>query len=254
MLISFYEEFPTEENLQKLVLCDFPTKLYLAAHSLEEFKGIRARALKIKDDILDVIYWPLLRKGEGYWLSPWSDRAALLRVTEEIEQEGNLGVMWDAEVPRRNLRPRIDLLANYRLIRRFFRTAPKRGIRIFVSELYLGRWAGGLLKMAGLSFDPRTYRNWKILMLYSSMFGSKWGSIPEFIRGVGEMGVRKYGERFIIALGVIATGVGGNEPLLSPQDLRRDLESVSSSGVREAIVFRLGGLDAAYLRAVEAFA
>lgn len=253
MLISFYEEFPTRENLQKLRLCAFPTKLYLAARSLEGFKRVKAEALAIKEDLQDVIYWPVLQKREGYWLSPWSERTALLRVIEEIEREGNLGIMWDAEVPRGSLYPRMDFVANYRLIRRFFKTAPQKGIRIFASELYLGRWAEGLLKMAELSFDPRTYDNWKILMLYSSIFGDKWGSVSQFIIRVGNMGVRRYGERFILALGVIATGVGGNEPLLSPEELRRDLQSACSSGIREAIVFRLGGLDTAYLKAMEGF-
>ena len=254
MLISFYEEFPTEENLQKLRWCDFPTKLYLAAYSLEEFKRVREMALEAKGDIEEVIYWPLLEKSEGYWLSPWSDRTALLRVIQEIEREGDLGVMWDAEVPRGNIRPKLDFFGNYQLIGRFFKNAHKAGIRIFVSELYLGRWAEGVLQAARLSFDPRRYGNWKILMLYSSIFGEKWRSIPQLIEGVGEMGVRTYGERFILALGVIAKGVGGDEPLLSPQDLERDLESASSSRVREVVIFRLGGLNRAYAEVVRTFA
>ncbi len=251
MLISFYEEFPTEDNLRKLRLCDFPTKLYLAAHSLEEFRRIRRKVLRIKGDIEEVIYWPLLDKREGYWLSPWSDRAALLRILGEIEQEGRLGVMWDAEVPKRNICPSVDFFGNSRLIRQFFKNAPKREIRIFVSELYLGTWAEWILQAAGLSFDPRRYGNWKILMLYSSMFGHKWGCIERFIEEVGEMGVRRYGESFILALGVIATGVGGHEPLLSPEELERDLEAALSSGVSEAIIFRLGGLGRDYRRAIE---
>ncbi len=31
MLISFFEEFPTKENLNKVKLIKFPTKLYIAA-------------------------------------------------------------------------------------------------------------------------------------------------------------------------------------------------------------------------------
>lgn len=253
MLISFYEEFPTDRNLQKLGLFDFRTKLYLAAHSLDEFKKLREKALALRRDIQEIVYWPLLDRREGYWLSPWSSRSALERVVGEVKKEGNIGMMWDAEVPVRNLSLTPDFFGNRRLISRFFKHASKVGIRIYVSELFLGRWTEGILKTVGLSFDPRRYGNWKILMLYSSIFRDKWGTDSRVIREQGSKGVRRYGDKFILGLGVIATGVGGNEPLLSPNELATDLESASLSGVREVVIFRLGGLTRAYLEVMERF-
>ena len=38
--IEFYEEFPNEENLSKLKLIKFPTKIFIAAKSVNEFKKI----------------------------------------------------------------------------------------------------------------------------------------------------------------------------------------------------------------------
>jgi len=38
MQIEFYEEFPSKENLSKLKLIKFPTKIFIAAKSIKEFK------------------------------------------------------------------------------------------------------------------------------------------------------------------------------------------------------------------------
>lgn len=37
MKVEFYEEFPTRENLEKLKLIKFKTRLFIAAKSLAEF-------------------------------------------------------------------------------------------------------------------------------------------------------------------------------------------------------------------------
>ena len=78
MITSFFEEFPTKENLNKVKLIDFPTKLYLTAPSLKEFNQIK-KSIKNKY-IKEFIYWPILERKEGYWISPFSKRTALKRV------------------------------------------------------------------------------------------------------------------------------------------------------------------------------
>ena len=40
MIISFFEEFPTPENMSKLKLITWPSKLYLAASSVQEFENL----------------------------------------------------------------------------------------------------------------------------------------------------------------------------------------------------------------------
>ena len=49
MKISFYEEFPTKENLDKISLIDFPTKLITAAKNLKEFYSINNKIKKYKN-------------------------------------------------------------------------------------------------------------------------------------------------------------------------------------------------------------
>ena len=55
MKIEFYEEFPNEENLSKLKLIKFPTKIFIAAKSVNEFKKYEKIAKFYKKN-LDVAY------------------------------------------------------------------------------------------------------------------------------------------------------------------------------------------------------
>ena len=48
MPINFYEEFPTEENLKKLRLIKYPSRLFVVTPSLEEFRGLEKRGKIIK--------------------------------------------------------------------------------------------------------------------------------------------------------------------------------------------------------------
>mgnify|MGYP001588836880 FL=1 len=94
MQICFFEEFPTKENLAKIKYVSFPTKLYLAAKSLEEFENIKISSPHVKEKI----YWPILDKKEGYWFSPFSKRKALERIFAELKGK-NISVMIDSELP-----------------------------------------------------------------------------------------------------------------------------------------------------------
>ena len=96
MQISFFEEFPTKKNLNKLKLVADKAKLYLAAHSIKEFSTI-SRQLS-RDKIKEVIYWPILSKKEGYWISPFSKREALKRVFSELKDQ-RIPLMLDLELP-----------------------------------------------------------------------------------------------------------------------------------------------------------
>ena len=80
MRISFFEEFPTAKNLQKTKLISWPSKLYLAVPSLAEFDRIKAK-IRHKN-ITEIIYWPILKKEEGYWISPFSKPSSLRGIFE----------------------------------------------------------------------------------------------------------------------------------------------------------------------------
>ena len=64
MKIDFYEEFPTKENLQKLKLIDFSSRIFIAAHSLKEFKEFEKKVKKIYKNI-KTAYWPIIENS--YW-------------------------------------------------------------------------------------------------------------------------------------------------------------------------------------------
>ena len=46
-----------------------------------------------------------------------------------------------------------------------------------------------------------------------------------------------------IGLGVIATGIGGNEPLIDVSHLEKNLDLAQKTKTKSVTIFRLGGLD-----------
>jgi len=94
MKISFFEEFPTKQNLSKLKLINFPTKLYLASKSIKEFNKIKTNISN--KNIKEIIYWPILKKEHGYWFSPFTNRQAVKKSLNEIK---DTPVMIDLELP-----------------------------------------------------------------------------------------------------------------------------------------------------------
>ena len=73
MLISFYEEYPLiKGNLEKLILVNHFTNLYLAADSHDNFLRSRDLATKFKPDLKEEHFhwWITLDEKEGYYFSP----------------------------------------------------------------------------------------------------------------------------------------------------------------------------------------
>src|SRR3989338_9197912 len=235
-MISFFEEFPNQPNLQKLSLLHFPAKLYLAAESVNEFQRI-VSTIKNRN-IKEFIYWPLLKRKEGYWISPFSERKALVRIFKELEIE-KVPVMLDLELPTTQ-NPLLYLtqsslfLGNKKLIRKFINDY--RG-KIYLAEYYPeGKWREKLLKLLGLHYWSKKVK--VIKMLYRSLHHFN----DDFLREELRRGKREYGDDFIAGLGVIAPGIQGDEPILSPQQLEQDLQIAQKAGIKEVILFILGGL------------
>ena len=101
------------------------------------------------------------------------------------------------------------------------------------------------MKLLGLNYSINYERS---IMWYSSMVS----------RGINKMikkNIKKIKNKnnYSISLGTIAVGVLGNEPILSPANLERDLEFVRRQGFKKIIVFRLGGVNREYIKILEKF-
>jgi len=244
MQISFFEEFPTKENLAKIKLVPFPTRLYLAALSLREFQSIHVPSKKVKENI----YWPILRKKEGYWFSPFSERKALLRTLHDIHGS-TVPILWDAELPTHT-----NLFLYMTQCRNFFRN--RKQIRSFVAQrknMYTAEYfpssplSRKLLYFLGVSFSTATH--FPVKMLYSSMHTFSEDHIRAEISSAQET----YGKRLRIALGTLTHGIHGDEPAIDPKILLRDLRIVQQQKVQEVILYRLGGLNKEYLNILKPF-
>ena len=243
MQISFFEEFPNKENLAKLKLLPFPTKLYLGAHSLKEFENI-----KISSSVKEKIYWPLLKKEEGYWFSPFSKRLAVERILKEIEGK-DIPVMIDAELPT-HPQPLLYLteFPSFFITRDYIRSFVAKQKKVYTAEYFpSSKVMESIFFFLGLSFKPKNH--YPIKMVYSSMhdFGE------EKTKGILSSAKKRYGRRLRVGLGTMGVGIRGDEPSLSKEMLERDLQMCKSVGIEEIIIFRLGGLKKEYLPILEKF-
>ncbi|MBI2146504.1 hypothetical protein HYU22_04135 [Candidatus Woesearchaeota archaeon] len=244
MLISFFEEFPTLSNLRKLKQVTWPTKLYLAAPSFKEFTIIKA---KIKNkNIRQFIYWPILQKKEGYWISPFSERKALMRIFKELEGK-NIPVMLDLELPTTQnpllyLNQGLNFFRNKRLIKKFIQQYPGE---VYCAEYHIyKKW----LSWLGLHYSHPQIKI--IKMLYHSMHHFQ----DYFLEKNLQEGKRHYGkERFIAGYGTIAKGITGREKILAPEELANDLRIAQQNGIKEVIIFRLGGLNTEYANVIKRY-
>ena len=242
MLISFFEEFPTNKNLAKLKLITWPTKLYLAAKSLEEFQQLK-KSIRNKH-IKELIYWPILKKSEGYWISPFSQRKALLRTFQELKNK-NLPVMLDLELPtRQNILLYLTQLFNFRrnkhLIQDFINSYSGK---VYLAEYYPeGKNKEKWLSFLGLHYSHPQAKI--IKMVYHSLHDFN----KDFISNELQRGKEEYQDNFIVAFGTIAKGITKKEPILSPKQLKKDLILAKNLGIKEIIIFRLGGLNKEYTK------
>ena len=86
-----------------------------------------------------------------------------------------------------------------------------------------------------------------IKMLYHSLLPFPQALFNHHVR----QGVNSFGERYLVGMGTIAKGIYGVEPLLSENQLDKDLEVAKAAGVKEVVIFRLGGLNKKYLQVIK---
>lgn len=253
-IISFFEEFPNETTLDKIVQIDFDTKIYVAAKNLSEFYGLEKNFKSANKHVKEVIYWPVLEKEEGYWLSPWSDPEALKRIFEEVKERKDkreLEVLLDLELPlkRARLFSFDDFKQNKKYISEFVKEANDYALSIStVEKSYIPDW---ILEPLGLSFNQNEYGNKKIKMYYSSY---RRRFLPDSIADkLYERKVKQYAKKKIsLGLGLIAPGIHNEKHHLTPENLQKEIEIASNYGLEEVIIFRLEGLNEDYLKAIQA--
>lgn len=250
MTVSFFEEFPDETTVEKMALIDFDTRIYVAARNLSEFYDYEEDFKSKNKQVTGVIYWPVLEREEGYWISPWADAEALERIFNEVKERKDkrrLGMLLDLEPPLKRLRLLNFNFKNKRKITEFIRTAEEHNISIStVEKSYIPDW---LLELFGLSFEPEKYGNRKIKMYYSSY---RRQVLPDFVVDMLlERKVKKYArDKTTVGLGLIAPGIHDETHRITPDILQRELEIASDLGIKEVIIFRLEGLDEEYLKAI----
>ena len=231
MKIEFYEEFPNEENLKKLKLLKFPTKIFLAAKSLKDFQKFEKIAKSYKKD-LEVAYWPIVKNS--YWISPFSNYKDLVELFEELNSIKN-PLLIDLELPLKSRwKMYVNNIFNFRknkkLIRKFLEENKER-----ITTAEYVHVSSKLRKIVGLGYKVK---HEKSIMYYTSIRSEKLNEkLKQRLKKI------KNKNDYSISLGTIAIGILGDEPILSPQKLERDLKFVKDSGFKKIVIFRLEGIN-----------
>jgi len=257
MEINFFEEYPSEKSLALATQIPFPTKLYIRSANIEHFLQA-SEFLKKCTNVHTAIFWPALSKKSGYWISPFADTTELSSLFDSIlnahRSQKIFEVMFDLEYPLNKLilfqivRNFKCFSTNKKLIESFFEKASKSGIKIIAIEK--SHIPLSLLVFSGLMYKKYNHR---ISMYYSSFFRF---FLPEKLadRLIRKKMKRaaKSGESF--AIGLIAPGVYKHESTYSPKILEKELRFAKELGVREIIIYRLGGMNDQYFSVLNKFA
>lgn len=267
MQLHFFEEFPTEKNLERLKRIDFDTVVYLAASSVSEFKKI-GRQVRDINPLVKPAYWPILPRS--YWISPFSFAQELIELSQDlaagpgdlhfVNEEGPPRLLLDLELPllapKLFVRNALHFAHNKRKIREILARAghPWRIVTAEYPTAY--PVFQSLLRLLGVSYSLKRYDHERIVMFYTSMLRNH-GPLGEFLvrrlKKVIARRVQHLGSAFLVGLGTIAPGIWGDEPILSPDELERDLGFCREQGVATVVVFRSGGLDTDYLSRLRRF-
>ena len=256
MKVNFFEEFPSEENLAKLKLIDFPSLIYVAAKSMEEFNLIREKISKINSKV-EVGYWPILEKS--YWISPFSYTFELKELYEDLLKNKNdkpFKILIDLELPF--LSPKLffwnlfSFFKNKKLIKKMFTDSKKLNIQILTAEYPIpSKIVQKKFEWMGVSYPIEKYPHKKIVMFYSSMIKNNFllKKIKQYITKRS----LELDKNLQIGLGTIAIGILGNEPILKPENLDKDLSFCKENKIDSVVIFRLGGLDSLYLKKIKKY-
>jgi hypothetical protein len=247
MKINFFEEFPKKENLKKAQLINFKSLIFIAAKNLKEFNS-HAQYLKKINKKITPAYWPVLKKTEGYWLSPFSQTKALQRVFKQLQNNKNkLTVLLDLEFPTHQpslfIKNLFRFFKNKKIINQFINNKPKNLTLTTAEYILENKPLNFFLSFLGIHIKNKNISE-RIFMCYTSMARNN------FFKELMYKNIQKHPS---IGLGTIATGILGHEPILTKANLQKDLDLAKKSKVKTATIFRLGGLNKDYLKVINNF-
>jgi len=252
MQIDFIEEYPTEGNLKKLSFVRFPASLYLGCKNIDDFLKLKNKIKTAYKNIKEIIYWPILEKSEGYWLSAFTKTRAIKRVLKEIaDASESFPILWDAELPVLNpklfITELFNISENKKLITSTLQNQnPKHPL--IVAEVPRNRLTKIVFENSATSFSFTNYH--RMDMLYSSAL--KVPDKENYLRTKIRENKKKY-QKYSVALGLIGLGEDKTASIISPQDLDQDLHVTKEEGIREVAFYRLGGLNEEYLKVIEKY-
>jgi hypothetical protein len=243
LTLSFCEEYPTERNLDRARLIPFPATVFLAAESLPAYEDARDRLASVNPQ-LRAAWWPVPRRARA--LSAICEPSEIRPLSDALRVLQPGVVLLDLELPvwdRRRLIGRLTGLSEgRRAIDGLFSTALER------HEVWTAEWppfAPAAVRRALRLSLPQASR--RVYMLYSSMLPGRWRQL--LIRRMRRL---LASPRAGIGVGVLATGVTGREPLLSPAELTRDLLEAGRLGASTVMIYRLGGVEERHVPALVA--
>jgi len=137
-------------------------------------------------------------------------------------------------------------VVNKKILKKFFQEAPSYNIDIVTAEyppFFIG--INFIYRLLGISFDVKKYKHTQCIMYYTSMIPNRF--LSQLIRN-GVIKLRKINPNLQLGLGTIATGVLGNEPIISVPSLKNDIDFMRVNNIETGIIFRLGGLNEDYIK------
>lgn len=251
MLFNFFEEYSTQDNLEKAKLIDFESTVFLAANSYTEYCKSREMLNSINPN-LHTAYWPIL--PNSYWISPFSNTDDLENFIKEIfSVNKEMTILIDLELPLSKnkslyFKNIFSFFKNKKILKDFFNKAKSHNVNIVTSEYPPFIFdIGFIYRLLGISFNVKKYKHTQCVMYYSSMIKSK---IVSKLTRRGITNLRKNNPNLQLGIGTTAIGVLGNEPVLSIQSFKEDIDFMLKNNISTCIIFRLGGLNEDYLKLI----
>jgi hypothetical protein len=144
------------------------------------------------------------------------------------------------------------LRKNKKIIEELLIKAPDYNLKIYTAEYpKMNNFMFWGWRVLGISPSFK-YSHTKLPMVYTSILLKSFGKyISHRTKKYENIFTNKNPNRVGFGLGTIAIGVLENEPILSSQHLKEDLEWAQSTGVNEVFIYRLGGMNSEYLAQIK---
>jgi hypothetical protein len=260
MQINFFEECidGPEIDLASAKYITWPSTIFIAAHSIEEFIERRQILFEI-NPLLQAAYWPILQNS--YWISPFCDPSELIDLQNQLSNYSGepMCVLLDLELPV--LKPELFtknmryFFSNKKRIQQLL-SLKKENVSFATAEYwYAIGWAGFLTRLAGVSFKNKRTKHARFIMYYTSIIGENgvvtYAEAMKYMKfALTKEAARKHGVQ--AAIGTTSVGIFGNEKSITPQEMEEDMEFLSSVGFKEITIFRLAGIEP-YLEVIKKF-